>query len=43
VRLKIRDGKIDLRSLGCAGFAVGADVDFKVLRSMPAAPKERIQ
>jgi hypothetical protein len=43
VRLKVSDGKINLTSLGCAGFAVGADVDFKALRSMPAAPKERIQ
>jgi hypothetical protein len=43
VRLKITDGRINLTSLGCPGFAVGADVDFKALRSMPAAPKERIQ
>ena len=43
VRLKIEGGKIDLRSLGCAGFAVGADVDFNALRSMPAAPRERLQ
>ena len=42
VRLKIEGGKIDLRSLGCAGFAVGADVDFNALRPMPAAPRERI-
>jgi hypothetical protein len=43
VRLKVRNGRIDLTSLGCPGFAVGADVDFKALRPMPAAPKERIQ
>jgi hypothetical protein len=43
VRLKVSDGRIDLSSLGCAGFAVGADVDFDALRAMPAAPKERIQ
>ena len=43
VRLKVNGGKINLTSLGCAGFAVGADVDFKALRAMPAAPKERIQ
>src|SRR5476651_845230 len=43
VRLKVQGGKIDLTSLGCPGFAVGADVDFKALRPMPAAPKERIQ
>jgi hypothetical protein len=43
VRLKVTDGTIDLASLGCAGFAVGADVDFHALRAMPAAPTERIQ
>jgi hypothetical protein len=43
VRLKVQNGKIDLRSLGCPGFAVGADVDFEALRPMPAAPGERIQ
>ena len=43
VRLRVQGGKIDLSSLGCPGFAVGADVDFKSLRPMPAAPKERIQ
>jgi hypothetical protein len=39
----VQGGNIDLTSLGCVGFAVGADVDFKALRPMPAAPKERIQ
>jgi hypothetical protein len=43
VRLKVQAGKINLTSLGCAGFAVGAEVDFKALRTMPAAPKERVQ
>src|SRR5476649_1107612 len=43
VRLRVNGGKINLTSLGCAGFAVGADVDFKALRAMPATPKERIQ
>jgi hypothetical protein len=43
VRLKVQDGKIDLTSLGCPGFAVGADVDLEALRPMPAAPRERIQ
>jgi len=43
VRLKVQDGRINLTSLGCAGFAVGADVDFNALRPMPAAPRERIQ
>ncbi len=43
VRLKVRDGRINLLSLGCPGFAVGADIDFKALRPMPAAPRERLQ
>jgi hypothetical protein len=43
VRLKVEDGRIDLASLGCPGFAVGAEVDFEALREMRAAPKERIQ
>lgn len=43
VRLKVSNGRINLASLACPGFAVGADVDFKALRDMPAAPKERIQ
>jgi hypothetical protein len=43
VRLRVQDGKINLSSLGCPGFAVGAEVDFKALRPMPAAPKERLQ
>lgn len=43
VRLTLRNGALDLGSLGCAGFAVGADIDFKSLRQMPPAPKEKIQ
>jgi hypothetical protein len=43
VRLKVHEGKLDLSSLGCPGFAVGAEMDFKSLRPMPAAPKRRIQ
>ena len=43
VRLKARSGKLDLSSLGCPGFAVGADMDFKSLKPMPEAPKERLQ
>ncbi|MFI5001574.1 MAG: mandelate racemase, partial [Reyranellales bacterium] len=43
VRLRVPGGKINLSSLGCPGFAVGAEVDFKSLRPMPAAPKERLQ
>jgi hypothetical protein len=43
VRLKVQEGgRLDLSSLGCPGFAVGAEVDFKSLRPMQAAPKRRI-
>lgn len=41
-RLKVRDGVLALGSLGCPGFAVGVDLDFAALRSMPAAPRERL-
>jgi hypothetical protein len=41
-RLKVRDGALALGSLGCRGFAVGVDLDFAALRSMPAAPHERL-
>lgn len=41
-RLKVRDGALSLGSLGCPGFAVGVDLDFAALRSMPAAPPERL-
>ena len=41
-RLKAKGGKIALGSLGCAGFAVGVDLDFKAMRPMPAAPKEKL-
>ncbi len=43
VRLKAWSGKLDLLSLGCPGFAVGADMDFRSLKPMPEAPKERLQ
>ena len=43
VRLKVQDGKLDLGSLDCPGFAVGAETDFKSLRPAPKAPKEKIQ
>jgi hypothetical protein len=44
VRLKVQQGgTLHLSSLGCPGFAVGAEVDFKSLRPMPTAPKRRIQ
>lgn len=38
VRLRIDDGRLQLGSLGCPGFAVGADTDFASLRRMPVAP-----
>ncbi|MDP1967437.1 MAG: mandelate racemase [Reyranella sp.] len=42
-RLRAKGGKLALRSLGCPGFAVGVDLDFKSMRPMPAAPKERLK
>ena len=42
-RLKARGGQLALGSLGCPGFAVGVDLDFKSMRPMPAAPKERLK
>lgn len=42
-RLKAKGGKLVLDSLGCPGFAVGVDLDFKSMRAMPAAPKERLK
>ena len=42
VRLRIRDGRIALGSLACAGFAVGAPVDFASMRPMPVAPRTRV-
>ncbi len=41
-RLKVNNGALALGSLGCPGFAVGVDLDFAALRSMPAAPRERL-
>jgi hypothetical protein len=41
-RLKVRDGTLALGTLGCPGFAVGVDLDFAALRSMKAAPPERL-
>ena len=43
VRLTVQDGKLDLGSLGCPGFAVGAEMDFQSLKRMKDAPKEKIQ
>jgi hypothetical protein len=42
-RLRVRGGKLDLSSLGCPGFAVGADLDFKAMRPMPAASRDRLK
>ncbi len=42
-RLRIRDGALDLASLGCPGFAVGAAMDLAAMASMPAAPAEAIR
>jgi L-alanine-DL-glutamate epimerase-like enolase superfamily enzyme len=41
-RLKAKGGTLRLGSLGCPGFAVGVDLDFKAMRPMPAAPKEKL-
>ena len=35
VRLKIRDGRLDIRSLAAAGFASGAYPDWRALKPMP--------
>jgi hypothetical protein len=35
VRLRIEDGRIAIGSLGCTGFAVGAEPNFSAMRSMP--------
>jgi hypothetical protein len=43
VRLKVGAGKLDLSSLDCPGFAVGAEMDFKSLRAAPEVLKEKIQ
>jgi hypothetical protein len=41
-RLRIDQGRVQLGSLGCPGFAVAADMDFASLRAMPAPPAGRI-
>lgn len=41
-RLRIARGRLSLKSLGCPGFAVGADMDFASMRKMPAASKARL-
>ena len=42
-RLRAKGGKLALGSLGCPGFAVGVDLDFKSMRPMPAPPMERLK
>ncbi|MDI1287720.1 MAG: mandelate racemase [Reyranella sp.] len=42
-RLKAKGGKLALDSLGCPGFAVGVDLDFKSMRAMPTAPEQRLK
>jgi hypothetical protein len=34
VRLKIKDGMVELGSLNCPGFAVGAQPDFSAMEKM---------
>jgi hypothetical protein len=41
-RLRIDEGRLQLGSLDCAGFAVAADMDFASLRPMPVPPTARI-
>ena len=41
-RLRIDNGRLQLASLGCPGFAVAADMDFASLRPMAAPPTGRI-
>jgi hypothetical protein len=41
-RLRIDNGRLQLGSLGCPGFAVAADTDFASLRPMPAPLSGRI-
>jgi hypothetical protein len=41
-RLRIQEGRLALGWLGCAGFAVAADMDFAAMRPMPAAPSARL-
>lgn len=42
-RLRAKGGTIILGSLGCPGFAVGADLDFTALRPMAPAPREKLK
>jgi len=41
-RLVIDNGKLELGSLACSGFAVAADMDFRAMRPMPAASSARL-
>jgi hypothetical protein len=42
-RLRAKGGTLRIASLGCPGFAVGVDLDFKAMRPMPAAPREKLK
>ncbi|MGE0425588.1 MAG: mandelate racemase [Reyranellaceae bacterium] len=42
-RLRAKGGTIMLGSLGCPGFAVGAEIDFTKLRPMAPAPREKLK
>jgi hypothetical protein len=42
-RLRAKSGSIELGSLGCPGFAVGADLDFTALRPMAPAPRDKLK
>jgi L-alanine-DL-glutamate epimerase-like enolase superfamily enzyme len=42
-RLRAKGGTLRLGSLACPGFAVGVDLDFKAMRTMPAAPREKLK
>jgi len=42
-RLRAKGGVLQLGSLDCAGFAVGVYLDFKAMRPMPAAPREKLK
>ncbi|MCC6467343.1 MAG: mandelate racemase [Alphaproteobacteria bacterium] len=42
-RLRIEQGKLQLGSLACSGFAVSGETDFAALRAMRPAPKARIE
>jgi L-alanine-DL-glutamate epimerase-like enolase superfamily enzyme len=42
VRLRIRDGALAIGSLGCAGFATGAEPDWRALATMPEPKRAEV-